>query len=184
MNTQVASTNDQAPAGWLVRGGHPEEYEVTVDKTIACSGQASGSIKSRHAQPQGFGTLMQMCKADQYRGQRLRMSAYAKAQDVTNWAGFWMRVDGANQILGFDNMEDRPIQGTSDWNCYEIVLDVSTEAVHLAFGVLLTGEGQVWIDDIQFEAVGPDVLPTGQPSPEHLLHLVNLHPVNLSFEEA
>lgn len=79
-------------------------------------------------------------------------------------------------------MEDRPIKGTSDWNRYEIVLDVSTEAVHLAFGVLLAGKGQVWIDDIQFEAVGPDVLPTGQPLPEYPLHLVNLHPVNLSFE--
>lgn len=185
MNTQAANANNQAPTGWLVRGSHPKDYEVTVDKTIAHSGQASGSIKSSHSQPQGFGTLMQKCKAEQYRGQRLRMSAYAKAEGVVNWAGLWLRVDGAaDQMLGFDNMENRPIQGTSEWKLYEIVLDVPAESLHLAFGVLLTGEGQVWIDDIQFEAVGPDVLSTGQPSREQLLPLVNPHPVNLNFEEA
>jgi hypothetical protein len=179
MKTEAATTHGQAPDGWWIAGSYPADYEVSIDKTIAHSGQASGSIKSRRDRPRGFGTLMQMCKADPYRGQHVRMSAYVKAQDVSNWAGLWMRVDGvAGKVISFDNMQGRPIQGTADWNRYEIVLDVPAESLHLAFGVLLTGKGQVWIDDVQFETVGPDVPLTGRSQPEY-----SLQPVNLGFEE-
>lgn len=179
MSTETATTSSQAPRGWFIAGSYPADYEIGLDKTVAHNGQASGSLKSRRPRPRGFGTLMQMCKADQYRGQRVRMSSYAKAQTVTNWAGLWMRVDGAaGNMMSFDNMQGRPIQGTSDWNRYEIVLEVPTESVYLAFGILLTGKGQVWIDDIQFETVGSDVPLTGQLQREY-----PPQPVNLGFEE-
>jgi hypothetical protein len=83
---EAATTHSQAPRGWFLAGSYAADYEVSVDKSIAHSGQASGSIQSRRARPRGFGTLMQMCKADQYRGQRVRKSAYARAQAVSNWA--------------------------------------------------------------------------------------------------
>ena len=47
------------------------------DKIMRWS-QASGFIRSNAANPSGGGTLMQMCKADHYRGQRVRMSAWVK----------------------------------------------------------------------------------------------------------
>ena len=73
-----------------------------------------------------------------------------------------MRIDGPMQpgsnaaaMLGFDNMQSRPIKGTADWKQYDVVLDVPNEARGIAFGILLAGAGQAWMDDLQFEAVAP-----------------------------
>ena len=61
------------------------------------------------------------------------------------------------KILAFDNMQDRPIMGTSDWQQYEVVLDVSENGVQIAFGILLAGKGQVWLDEVQLELVSTPV---------------------------
>jgi hypothetical protein len=123
---------------------------------------------------------MQTFKADAYRGQRVRLSGYVRSQDVGNWAGLWLRVDGSkNDVLSFDNMQDRAIKGTSDWQKCEIVLDVPEEAQEIAFGLLLAGRGQVWMDDLKFETVGKDIPTTGGG----LNRRATEGPKNLDFEE-
>ena len=73
-----------------------------------------------------------------------------------------MRVDGPNgYLLSFDNMENRPIVSTSDWQKYAVVLDVPENACQIAFGILLAGKGQVWLSDVQFAIVGSNVATTG-----------------------
>jgi hypothetical protein len=162
--------------GWHLSGSDPDDYNVGTDPGMAHSGSKSGFIASK-PQPRGFGTLMQQFSAERYRGMRLRMSAYAKAAEVDEWAALWMRVDGPDEAtLAFDNMQDRPISGTTEWWLYQIVLDVPQDAEAIAFGVLLQGSGRVWIDDVGFGSVGKDVPTTGGGSgglpPE---------PVNLDF---
>jgi hypothetical protein len=53
--------------------------------------------------------------------------------------------------LSFDNMQDRPVTGTSDWTRCEIVLDVPEESGTLNFGALISGTGKIWFDNISFE---------------------------------
>jgi hypothetical protein len=110
---------------------------------------------------------MQNVKADAFRGTRVRMSGWVRADSVADSAGLWMRVDGPDtrktqHSLSFDNMENRPIKGTSDWTRYEIVLDVPPESVEIAFGILLADTGEVWLDDVQFVKVGNDVPTTNR----------------------
>src|SRR3954451_1312350 len=148
----------QPPEGWLISGSDPRDYEVGVDRAIAHGGQASGFIKARTAAPRGYATLMQVFRADSYRGKRLRMSGLVKADRIEVGAGLWMRVDGPGGTqLGFDNMQSRPITGTSDWALHEIVLDVPVPSLHIAFGLLLCGAGQAWADDFSFDVVDDDV---------------------------
>jgi hypothetical protein len=159
---------DDLPAGWIRAGSHPASYEMGVDPKGSCTGEACAFIKGRGAQPEGFGTLMQMIDAAEYRGKRVRFSAHVKAAGIVSWAGLWMRIDGtpvagspAPAMLGFDNMNDRPIKGTADWTRHDVVLDVPVAAKALAFGILLTGPGQAWMDDLRLEAVDEDVPVTG-----------------------
>jgi hypothetical protein len=42
---------------------------------------------------------------------------------------------------------------------YEVVLDVAPEATSIALGALLTGPGEVWLDDVSLEVV-PATVPT------------------------
>ena len=58
-------------------------------------------------------------------------------------------------------MQQRSIIGSTGWEKYEIVLDVPENSTNLAFGILLDGSGQAWIDDICFEVVGLEVPTTG-----------------------
>jgi hypothetical protein len=52
---------------------------------------------------------------------------------------------------------DRPINGTTDWRRYEVVLDVAEEARAIAFGVLLVGAGTAYISDARLETVDRSV---------------------------
>ena len=90
-----------------------------------------------------------------------------------------MRVDGKKRkILAFDNMQRRPIRGTTSWTKYSVVLDVAPQSTGIAFGILLAGKGQVWLDDLKFEIVGSDVPTTDQLSPK-----LPKTPQNIGFEK-
>ena len=143
---------------WFMAGSEPQDYELGIDTKAARNGKNSGYLKAKGAEPRGFGTMMQMFKANDYLNKRMRFSAYVKSEGIEAWAGLWMRIDGLGQRpLGFDNMQNRPIKGTTDWQKYDVVLDVPPESINIAFGILLEGKGQAWLSDVQFEEVGPDV---------------------------
>lgn len=112
---------------------------------------------------------MQQIRAERYLGKRIRLSAYIKSEGVDEWAGLWMRIDGYDGVMpSFDNMKNRPITGKTDWSRYEIVLDVPQTAAMVAFGLLLVGKGQVWLDDAVLEVVGNDCATTDLVSRELL----------------
>lgn len=166
---------------WVKKGSRPDEYEIGIDDRITYTNKRSALLKSVVDQAGGFGTLMQSFKADAYRDKRVRFSAAVKTTDVTGWAGLWMRVDGPrhDKSLAFDNMEKRPITGTTDWQTYEVVLDVPAEATLISFGILVHGTGQAWISDVCFEVVNETVLVTAIRSVKQYED----KPGNLDFSE-
>ncbi|HNN93740.1 MAG TPA: hypothetical protein PKI03_15770 [Pseudomonadota bacterium] len=163
------------PPGWYDAGNDPGSYAMILDRSVSYKGKGAGCIRSVN-KPRGFGTLMQDFRAEIYRGKRVRMSAYAKVSEVQKWAGLWMRVDVGNKSVCFDNMRTRPLKGSQPWKRYEIVLDVPLDATKIAFGVLLDGEGAVWVDEFQFEVVGKEIPVTGDEQ-------IHKDPQNLNFEE-
>jgi RNA polymerase sigma-70 factor, ECF subfamily len=113
----------ELPTGWFVAGSAPNDYEFSRDASTAQSGRSSALIATKSGiTSNGFGTLMQVIGAENYRSARWRMSGYLKTSDVAK-AQMWMRVDGEKKILAFDNMDSRPVRGTTAWTRYEIVLD-------------------------------------------------------------
>lgn len=148
--------------GWQYRGIMAEErsqqYAVGVDKTAARSGKASGTIRRVAAGEERGGNLAQGIVADQYRGKRVRLSGYVKTERAGS-AGLWMRVDNRRPVA-FDDCEGRRVEGTKNWTRQEIVLDVPADAVGIALGLNLHGDGQAWIDDVRIEVVGSAVKST------------------------
>ena len=151
------------PLGWFLAGSHPAHYAAGTD-SVASNGKRSAYLASSATNAQGFGTLMQTANADRFRGKRIRMTASIQPEKVQGWAGMWLRADDANdKVLVFDNMQSRPIRGTSDWTTTEIVADIPADAATLSFGILLHGEGKVRIDIIRFEEVDSSVPVTAKP---------------------
>jgi hypothetical protein len=116
-----------------------------------------------------------MCATRRGQGHAGRRRAAVKSVGVNGWVGLWMRVDsGAVPGVAFDNMQGRPIKGTTDWQNYQVVLDVPMNATGIAFGVLLNKSVAVWLNSVKFESVGTDVPTTGVALQEG--------PTNLDFE--
>ncbi len=172
------------PEGWIKAGSSPKSYEMGIERGTGRDGQNTATIKSTAKKIHGFGTLMQQCNPDKYLGKRVRMTAYMKTSNVTGWAGIWFRVDGTgNKTLSFDNLhdgkKDRSVKGSTEWNKYEIVLDVPLHATNLAFGALLVGTGQIWFSSIAFEVV--DTLVEVTDKSKNYMPLSE--PTNLNFEK-
>jgi hypothetical protein len=185
----VSVAHGDPPTGWFAAGSDPTSYDFRTDAVEKHAGKASASLQSKDTAADGFGTLMQMFRADDYRGQRVRMTGWVKAKEVEGWAGLWMRVDGAEKSsLAFDNMQQRAIKGTAEWKQYALVLDVPDSGVAISFGVLLAGKGQVWVDDFHFEKVDntvpvTDMKVTPGDNKTTVREETPKRPANLDFEK-
>lgn len=167
--------------GWFLSGSHPFNYEMGVDREVVHQGRLSGFLRSKTVQGiEEFATMMQAFKADRYRGKRIKFSGFVKTENVQQFVGLWMRIDSASDdILQFDNMGNRPITGTNNWNQYSVVLDVPENSAVISFGVLLSGPGHVWVDQFSFVEVDKSVESTNLETHPELLE----EPLNLSFED-
>lgn len=168
----------QSPiAGWVIAGDAPWAYRFGVESQR--EGVCAARIEYASDANQGFGTLMQSIDASDYRGRRARWSAEVLCENIANFAGLWMRIDGrTREVLGFDNMSDRPLVGTRAWERCDVVLDVDEAAYSIAFGALLHGPGALLFRRGKFEVVPSDVAVTAPP-----LAARPRHPRNLSFDE-
>ena len=175
----------QLPRGWHMAGSHPADYAVTMDSTVFHSGTKSALVTDAVDSPRGFGTLMQGFAPGEYLEKRLRMKMWLKTDEVKGWVQPWMRVDGPSEIkkrelLSFDNGCENAIKETTDWKEFVMVLDVPKDATNIAFGVMLSGQGKVWMDDVSFEVVAQDVPTTDCPCSGKKSKKT---PRNLNFEE-
>lgn len=180
------------PSGWERMFSRAADlYRIYVDSEIKHGGQASASLKFNcgdHQYP--WASLAQSIAADEYRGKRVRLSGWLKTVDAGE-AGLWMRVDGEQRMLAFDNMSDRAVSGTTDWKAYSVVLDVPSNAKNIFLGVLVNGKGQTWADDLTFEVVDRNIAVTNKVLPEEIddpdrakiPKSTIKRPINLAFEE-
>ncbi|MGA7541131.1 MAG: hypothetical protein WBW93_20415 [Steroidobacteraceae bacterium] len=175
--TDLASA--AAPPGWIIAGTSPTHYAFAVDPMSPVGGSRSASISAKPgATSTGFGTLMQVIAADAYRGSRLRLSGYLRTRNADR-AQMWMRVDGPDhKVLAFDNMDSRPVTGTTEWKRYDIVLEVPQNSVDVALGYFLAGRGKVWGADFKLDKVGATIPVTSQGP------ILPRKPENLDFEAA
>ena len=166
--------------GWFLAGSNPNGYIIGIENSTERNGRVAFLKSTNEATKGKFGTIMQQFIPTDYIGKRVKLTGYIKTTNVKNWAGMWFRIDGEprTKMLGFDNMQNRPIKGTTAWKKYEIVLDVPTGSKYIAYGVLLEGTGNVWIDDLRFEVVPNSTART------NIIPPTSNKPQNSSFEES
>jgi hypothetical protein len=158
------------PIGWFLTGNHNNKYQVGVDKGSGKAGKDAMTIKSvdKIDDDKIFGALATVSLPTQYLGKRVRLTGSLKTKEVSNWAGFWFRVDGQKKdvVLAFDNMKDgktdRSITGTNDWKQCDLVLDVPFNAKEIVYGALLLGSGQIWFENVTLEIVNSSIPTTGK----------------------
>lgn len=63
-----------------------------------------------------------------FAGQTLELRGWLRTEAVTGWAGLWLREDGPNGSVQFDNMQRRNLRGTTEWTEYRITLPLDDAA--------------------------------------------------------
>lgn len=171
------NTSVKLPDGWFKAGSNPKMYNMGLDNQIYKEGTNSGFIESTEEKIDGFGTLMQTCTAKEFIGKKIRMTGYLKSENVKDWTGLWLRIDGNDKSkpLGFDNMYDRRIIGTTDWTKCEFEMQVPLESETMNFGALLVGSGKIWFDNISFKVI------SSSDNPKSTTYKLK-GPVNTNFE--
>jgi ribosomal protein L37E len=184
-----ATTTTEPPKGWRQTGDR-DAYVVGVDPTQPHDGSASAYVKCIKPGRQSFNGMSQDCLAEDYRGKRLRVSAWMKAATTK---ATWANADGANlffsvqrgsgskSIEGFHDLNSRPIRikDTTEWQEYSLLLDVPDDGKILHYGFYLEGAGQIWVSGLKIEEVGavpPD------PNKDWEKRFIPKAPVNLGFK--
>ena len=122
------------------------EYILKVDTIVSQNGKNSGLIEFKDGTP-NFKAWAYNIPAI-YQGKKIKLTGYIKTENVTDgYAGLWMRIDPS---VGFDNMNNRGVKGTTDWKKYKIELDLKpSQAKKIVVGGLLVGKGKMWIDNLE-----------------------------------
>jgi hypothetical protein len=154
----AAESVGKLPPPWFVSGDHGTSYLAGIDNVETISGKGAKFLRYAQGEDKGYGSLVQVISAQRYLGQRVRFRAMIKTRDVSNWAGLWMQVQAQQRTnAAFYNSSDQPIKGTAAWQVRSVTLDVPEDSTTISFGVINSGSGQVWIDELSFEIVGKNV---------------------------
>ena len=163
LNLSFETNSRGFPWGW---GSSSPGYEAAADAGTAHAGNQSLRIRWVNAPATTFADVYQRLPPELFRGKRLRFTCYIKSQGITRGtAKTWLRADGAAGVLSIDNSEGPA--GDSGWTAYAIDRFISPDATNIYFGMLLTGDGTGWFDDVQLEVDGVPF----QPGPAPLLDL-------------
>jgi C-terminal processing protease CtpA/Prc len=132
------------PGGWFAN----PPGTIFNDGKIIHSGQWSVRIE-RNAQSPGDFSVIGRSIPWEFSGKSIEIRGFLRTEDVTGYAGLWMRQDNGPEMLSLENMQSQELKGTHDWAEYKITLPVHAETRTLFFGFLMAGTGKAWADDLQ-----------------------------------
>ncbi len=149
LNLDFENSQNNTAENWESFGN--ESYIIGIDSTTAQNGKKSATIAYNGDQPDYKAWAFEI--PAHFEGKKIKLTGYIKTENVTDgYAGLWMRLDPS---VGFDNMKDRGVTGTTNWKKYEIVLDVKlSNAKTIVVGGLLVGKGKMWIDNLEVTVDG------------------------------
>lgn len=113
---------------------------------------AKPAIVLRAKDGDGEGSIVKSIKANLYRGKKVRLTGWLKANGASS-AALFLRVRDANgKSLAADEMKDR-VAGDTEWSQYTLTIAVPRDAASIEYGAQLGGKGTIWVDNLQLVAV-------------------------------
>ncbi len=153
-------TSEMLIPGWQFYGLSKEHYAAAIDKEVFYKGSQSARLEATSETAPGSAGIHQIIDATNYRNKRIRFTAFIKTRDVEDRCGLYLSVSTHGYPTELDEMSNRPIKGTTDWQQFSVVINVSNDSRRINFGAVLAGTGTVWFDYAVLEIVGDDVAST------------------------
>ncbi|MBL4710225.1 MAG: peptidase S41 [Flavobacteriales bacterium] len=152
LNLGFETIENSKAVGWDNFGN--DGYTISLDPNTVKNGKHSAYIAS-DAEGSGF-KAWGFTLPENYAGKKITLTGYIKTEGISDgYAGLWMRIDPR---VAFDNMNNRGIKGTTDWQKYEVTLKMDPEkTTQLVIGGLLVGKGKMWLDDLSITIDKKDI---------------------------
>ncbi|RKN79305.1 S41 family peptidase [Ulvibacterium marinum] len=152
LDFENAKNGDGLPSEWI----HWGNYHLDTDDKVFHSGNYSGKIIS-DSTGNTFGSMAYRIPS-KYRGSTVKLEGYIKTKDVTDGhAGLLLRLDGEGGPLHFDNMRDRGVIGSTDWEKHSISFPYPEETKNIMVAGILVGKGTAWFDDFKVFVDGKNI---------------------------
>lgn len=186
--------------GWT--SPESSDYQAGIDRGTTHGGHPGLFLKLTGARA-GDHSARQSIQAALWRGKRVRLGGWVKADRAVDGGALWLRVDMPNGDYILDNnldltAADRSRRDAGGWTRCDLVADVPRDAIGISFGLRMKGRGQIWAADLRFSAVGATVRTTtierrgyrGKPGKEAAIENLRRQytnapgqPVNLDFTQ-
>jgi C-terminal processing protease CtpA/Prc len=132
------------PGGWFAN----PPGTIFNDNQIRHGGEWAVRIERNDQSSGGFSVIGRAVPWE-FAGKNIQIRGFLRTENVTGYAGLWMRQDNGPEMLALENMQSQQLKGTHDWAEYTITLPIHAETRSLVFGVLMAGTGKAWADDLQ-----------------------------------
>jgi hypothetical protein len=77
-------------------------------------------IERKSDSPGEFTAVTKMIPID-FAGAKLELRGFLRTENISGFAGLWMREDGDGGPVAFDNMQSRELKGTTEWTEYTMM---------------------------------------------------------------
>ncbi len=146
------------PNATFVANPNPGEFTSGLDPDTKRADEPAMLLSSTTKRWGDGGFVFRGVEERPFLGKRIRFSAWVKCKDLANWGGLILSAAGSNEtVLAGDDMGDRPLTKSADWQKLEIVADIPPETMIIRIGLILRGAGELWMDGATVEVVGKDV---------------------------
>lgn len=149
--------------GWF-RGS---DYPISLDED-SYYGKYAGKITSKGSGVEG--RIVYALPAN-FEGDSIQLEGFIRTKDVEQgFAGLLMKIEGKKTwqvngrkieesgfMLGFENMANQGVTGTTGWNRYKIELPFKEGAEIIMVGGILSGKGEAWFDNLVVSIDGKDL---------------------------
>jgi len=143
---------------WTVWSQCPADFSVTLDPAVTRDGHPALRIAYVSSEPPEKYSFVWWGKHHydldtfrKYLGHTVRMSVWAKSEDVLPRAGLNFEPKDLNgKRLAKIRSTDR-ILGTTDWREYSVVCDIPEETRDFQTAVFMYGNGKLWVDTNSFK---------------------------------
>ena len=149
-------------ARWTVWSQDPNDYSETADTDVMHNGHAALCITYVAPEPPHKFSFVwwgqhqrDLSKFRQYVGHTVRMSAWAKFENLSDRGGLDFEPKGANGVELAKQTSFRQFKGTADWAQYSTTLVVPEGTQDFQTAFYLYGSGKLWIDEssVKFEII-------------------------------
>ena len=135
--------------GWATS---PPNSAVPDDSTVR-TGRWSARLERTETSAEAFSGLSKNIPLD-VAGKIIVLRGFLRTENVTGYVSLWIRQDGSSSNLAFATTQGRGVKGTNDWHEHSVTVPLHADARQLVFGVLISGSGKAWVDDLELTVDG------------------------------